>query len=135
MKNELRANRSFVGEPSTRADHSNADATVNISHSKDGSYEIHLKGNSHDEKYPGEKEMTVMIEPATHKLDKDGTMAEVDRHSTITVTSQYPTDSRGKDHPATKEDVIKTGSSLVQFQPMLIRHGTFDEHIKNFLTS
>lgn len=119
----------------------NPQGTVEVSHDHNGAIEIHLSGRTHDSKYPGEKSTTIRLEPATltsAALTSGKDYISANNDLRMHIVSQYPTDTRGKDHPqqAAEKEVIGAGvagTGTTGGRQDFLK--AVDEHVKNFFSS
>jgi hypothetical protein len=85
-----------------------SDYKFSVSHDlSDGSWEIHVHAPMRDPRYPGEKEMAIDIHPNEGpkivSIDKRKQLyfdhSEKHKDTAIDITTQFPTNGKGKEHP------------------------------------
>lgn len=113
-------------------------ATINISvDRKDGTIDIHFSGTSNDPKFPGEKELHLEVKPdritnSKNAFDPTGIKSALHAESKEeTITTQYPSDERGKAYP-NEVQLESKGHGVESFfyLPDALR-----EHVQKFRTS
>ena len=113
-------------------------ATINVQvDRKDGTVDVHLAGESHDSKFPGEKELHLTVKPEKYTSAKNAYWEDPkqekaqrsDREESL--STQYPSDDRGKQHP----NEVNLESKGIGNQTSFYLPNALRDHVQKFLKS